>query len=143
MFNGQATHLILKSNDLQSTRNFYETILEIKPQTNSASYLTYSLGPFLLGFKLIEEQIKISCSSQNNSEILKSIYLQDNSIVHLGIEFKTQREIEYYFNLLKNKKYKNMSAQVFGGIKLGPYRFYVTDPNGYTLEFESWENCSD
>lgn len=126
MFKGNSDHIVLKIENFGHTRDFYERIVGLQPQTVLNKYITYQLGNFNLCFKEFND--------------LKSPGL---SVVHLGIEFKTRAEVDQYFKKFIESDYQLKPKEIIGGPKQGPYRFYVKDPSGYTLEFESWENCSD
>ncbi len=126
MYNPNINHIVLYCNEILSVRNFYETILDLKPKSISETYLTYQLGFFLLCFK--EKK-----SKTNYGE----------AIAHIGIEFSTREIVDEYFYKINKSGYLNTPINIIGGPGLGPYRFYVRDPSGYNLEFESWDECSD
>ena len=126
MFDGKTDHIVLYCNDILSVRNFYENILRLKPKTILENYITYELGFFLLCFK---EK--------------KSHIIYGEAIAHIGVEFPTRLAVDEHFSKIKKSNYLNAPSNIIGGPGLGPYRFYIKDPSGYTLEFESWDGCSD
>ena len=125
MFKGKTDHIVLACTSLDETRKFYEEILQIKPETVLPGYVTYPLGSFSVCFR-------------ERSDILNP----GASVMHIGLEFPLQSDVDRYRELLL--KIKDIDpGPILGGISMGPYRFYVKDPSGYTIEFESWENSSD
>lgn len=125
MFKGRSDHLVLSSNSISKTREFYEGILRIEPGTVQDHYITYDLNGFFLCFK----------QSSKNQNVGKAV-------THLGLDFERQDEVKEWFEKLKTHNL-DMSENLLGGPGKGPFRFYVKDPDGYTLEFETWEGSSD
>lgn len=126
MFKGRSDHIVLACKDIQKTREFYEITLNIPVRTVQPNYVTYDLGGFYLCFK----------ETTGVNDV-------GSAVVHLGIDFKSRNEVESYYEMLQTKNVSNLSSKITGGPGQGPYRFYVKDPDGYTLEFETWEGSSD
>lgn len=126
MFKGRSDHIVLASRNIQLTREFYEQIIGLAPGTVQANYVTYDFGGFLLCFK---ERSDLSDLGE--------------AVVHLGVDFPKKEDVDSYFGKFKGMNVKTISTCTIGGAGQGPYRFYIKDPDGYTLEFESWEGCSD
>ncbi len=125
MFKGRSDHLVLASNSITKTRNFYEETLKLEPGTVQDNYVTYELNGFYLCFKQVKKQQNFGLA-----------------VIHLGIDFKTQTEVKDWFDRLQNLNL-DISEKILGGIGKGPFRFYIKDPDGYTLEFETWEGASN
>ncbi len=66
-----------------------------------------------------------------------------SAVVHIGIDFSSRKEVESYYEMLNAKNVSNLSSKITGVLGQGPYRFYLKDPDGYTLEFETWEGSTD
>jgi extradiol dioxygenase family protein len=126
MFGGNCDHLVLKVENISAIRRFYEGVVGLEAVTVQDKYVTYKLGNFSICFKEFHGGSKA-----------------ENPIVHLGIEFKTRGDIDVYFKRVNDSSYSPKPSTIVGGPGEGPYRFYVNDPSGYTLEFESWEDASD
>jgi catechol 2,3-dioxygenase-like lactoylglutathione lyase family enzyme len=125
LFNGKADHIVFTVGDINKTREFYEGVIGLRPNTVSESYVTYELGAFALCFKEI-----------------KGVENVGHAVVHIGIDFPTRAEVDGYFAQIKASNYQAPPEKILGGVgETGPYRFYVKDPEGYTLEFESSEGC--
>ncbi len=126
MFQGSSDHIVLACNSLAEIRDFYENMLGLVPGTVLAGYITYPVGTFSINFK-------------------ETPGLQDVSaaVVHIGVEFKTRGEVDRYFSKINESTYTSKPSKILGGPGQGPYRFYVKDPCGYTLEIETWEGSSD
>ena len=122
----ELTHIVFNTSQISKTADFWENILGLKNCTNSKNLLQYKISKFLLMFRYSEK-----CPAD---------YSQ--TIAHLGIEFLSKAEVDTQYEKLKKKFNLNISKPI-GGLKQGPYRFYIKDPNGITLEFETWEGCSD
>lgn len=117
------THIILKTNSLDETKEYYENFLGIK--NHSRVGFAVKVGSFIIGFEYVDTEIDIT----------------NNPIEHIGILLDSREEVDRIYEKL-NKGGRSTSAKV-GGPGEGPYRFYTKDPNGYNLEFETWDNASD
>ena len=106
------THVILKTDKIEDTKNFYETHLNLKNRGQSPSFLSFKFGEFILGF--------------NEDPTFKEGHSQ--SIGHLGLEFSTKEEVDELFQYFKDI-FPNTEKPI-GGMGKGPYRFYVKDPHG-------------
>lgn len=126
MFKGKSDHIVLACKSIKEIRYFYEQIISLVPNTIQDHYVTYNLGPFTICFKEIEG--------------LKEV---GSAVVHLGIDFPLREDVDQFRDLILKSNYTIKPSEIFGGPGKGPYRFYLKDPAGYTLEFESWEGCSD
>lgn len=126
MFKGKSDHIVLACSNLAATRSFYEGVIGIVPDTVLDDYITYNLGGFFLCFK----------ASLGGPEF-------GIAVKHVGIEFPLRTDVDLFFEKLRESDYPPVSESIVGGSGKGPYRFYVKDPSGYTLEFESWEGCSN
>ena len=117
------THIILKTNSLEETREYYEKFLGIKNHARIGFAL--KVGSFVIGFEHVDSEIDIT----------------SNSIEHIGILLDSREEVDRIYEKL-NKEGRSTSLKI-GGPGQGPYRFYTKDPNGYNLEFETWDAASD
>ena len=119
-------HIVFYTSKISETKKFWEKILQLKNYiVDNKNLLQYRIGEFMIMF------------SYTKAEIPKSY---THIISHLGVEFPTRKCVDFQYQNLKKKL--DISKPI-GGLKKGPYRFYIKDPNGINLEFESWENCSD
>ena len=125
MKSAELTHIVFHTSKISETAAFYENIVGLKNYVvTDKEVLQYRFGKFMVIF------INAKKTPEDYSHI----------IAHLGIEFPTRKDVDAQYERLKNKL--NIPEPV-GGLKQGPYRFYIKDPNGIPLEFETWENCSD
>ena len=122
----EINHIILKTSNINETKKFYESRFKIKNREGGVpGYVTFKFGEFVLGF----------------SEDPSFSKAHAQSIGHLGLEVPTKKEVDSIYNHIKEID-SNVSKQR-GGMGQGPYRFYVNDPNGYTLEIGTWDGASD
>jgi catechol-2,3-dioxygenase len=126
MFIGKSDHIVLACKNIKEIRSFYEQIILLIPNRQLENYVTYTLGSFTLCFKEIESLGDVG-----------------SAVVHIGINFPTRADIDKYHQLILDSSYQLQPSEIFGGPGKGPYRFYLKDPAGYNLEFESWDGCSD
>ena len=108
------THIILKTNSLDETREYYENFLGIKNHARTG--FAVKVGSFIIGFEHVDREVDIS----------------NNPIEHIGILLGSREEVDQIYEKL-NKEGRSTSSQI-GGPGQGPYRFYSKDPNGYNLE---------
>lgn len=121
----ELTHIVFYTSKLSETAAFWENILGLTNHiTTNKNLLQYKFGQFMVMFANAEK------APEDYSRI----------IAHLGIEFLTKKDVDAQYERLKDKL--NIPSPI-GGWKKGPYRFYIKDPNGIPLEFETWEGCSD
>jgi len=126
MFKGKSDHIVLACRNIKEIRSFYEQVISLVPNTILDHYVTYDLGPVTLCFKEIEGLGDVG-----------------SAIVHIGIDFPSRKDVDQFRDLIQKSSYSNKPSEILGGPGKGPYRFYIKDPAGYNLEFESWEDCSD
>lgn len=125
MKSAELTHIIFYTSKLSETAAFWENILGLKNHiVTNKNRLQYKFGKFMVMF--------------NNAEKPRNDY--SDIIAHLGIEFPAKKDVDVQYEKLKDKL--NIPKPI-GGLGKGPYRFYIKDPNGIPLEFETWEDCSD
>ena len=125
MKSAKLTHIIFHTSKISETAAFWENILELKNHIHTnENLLQYKFGNFMVMFNNVKE------SPEDYSQI----------IAHLGIEFPTKKDVDAQYERLKDKL--NIPKPI-GGFGKGPYRFYIKDPNGIPLEFETWEDGSD
>ena len=125
MKSAELTHIIFYTSKLSETAAFWENILGLTNHiTTNKNRLQYRFGKFMMMFA--------------HTEKTRSDY--SDVIAHLSIEFPTKKDVDTQYERLKDKL---DIPKPIGGWKKGPYRFYIKDPNGIPLEFETWEGCSD
>jgi len=122
---GKLTHIVFKTAKIGETQNFWESILLQENRSQQENYLSYEVGSFIVNFL---EDIN------NRGEF-------SNIISHIGLEFSTIQDIDIEFKRV-SETLPNINNPV-GGAGKGPYRFYITDPNGIKIELETWDGSSD
>ena len=130
------THLVLYVKDVAVTCNFYVGTLgcAARRYTPDERFLSLSVGDFTLNFYGLKP-----------GEAPPDGY--SRGVAHLGLELPTRVDVQQFFGRLAD-------FSRFGGRQRplqtvtdldtsqtpGPYRFYVRDPDGYTLELHTWED---
>lgn len=134
----RCTHLVLYVNDLSATRDFYIRLLGL-PERRYApeeDFLSVAAGEFILNFY-----------GPKLRESLGAGYSQ--GVAHLGLEAPTRSVVEEHFSHLRQTPFPPLASDMQPletSVALrtrqapGPYRFYVRDPDGYTVEIHSWED---
>jgi catechol 2,3-dioxygenase-like lactoylglutathione lyase family enzyme len=117
MFKGNLTHIVLKTNKMNETLRFYESKFEIKNHARKG--IAFKFLSFVLAFEESEDGVS------------------GDSVSHIGILYDSKFEVDELY-----ARFDNPSSLV-GGMGEGPFRFYVKDPNGYTLEIETFDGASD
>lgn len=135
------THLVLYVQDLSLTYDFYVRLLEL-PERRYApeeDFLSVAAGAFILNFY-----------GPKLREPLEAGYSQ--GVGHLGLDAATRSAVEGYFSHLQRACHQPLASDMQPLETLhelrsrqtpGPYRFYVRDPDGYTLEIHSWEGVDE
>ena len=116
------THVILYTAKLSETKHFWNNVLGLKNISPSGDNPSYKIGEFTVTFSYLEK------APENYSQI----------IGHFGFEFPSKADIDEHYQRLKN----NFNLTIPGPFK-DPYRFYVKDPNGIPIEFETWEGSTN
>jgi len=134
MSKGKCTHIVLRARDLNSTRKFYVDILRCKERRfdDSEGFLSILMGDFIINFYVFKDKMKIPPS-------------YSMGIAHIGFELETRDEVLCFFKILKGSPYRvdRDEKKLSESYKTGPFRFYVQDPDGYTIEIHSWEGVSE
>ena len=121
----ELNHIVFHTSKIPETANFWENVLGLENNiTHNENLLQYICGKFLVMF--------------SHSEKAPKDFSQ--AIGHLGIEFPSKKNVDEQYERLKKKL---DIPKPIGGWGKGPYRFYIKDPNGISIEFETWEGCSD
>jgi catechol 2,3-dioxygenase-like lactoylglutathione lyase family enzyme len=120
------THIVLYVEDVNATHHFYTERLGCSLRRFSANekFLSIAVGNFVINFDG-------SCP-----DLIKG-YQQ--GIAHLGFEVETRATVDYYAERLKSSK----SFWDKRNALHGPYRFYVSDPDGYTIEIHTWNGVKE
>lgn len=137
----QCTHVVLYVKDLQTTHDFYVCILACPARRYAPEedFLSISVGGFIVNFY-----------GPNLSPTLAAGYSQ--GVCHLGFELATRAEVERYFARLQVTSYLPLASnkqplETLAHLRVrqtpGPYRFYVLDPDGYTVEIHTWEGVEE
>lgn len=133
------THLVLYVKNVSVTRDFYVQLLGCleRRYAPEEDFLSVAVGDFILNFygsKLYEP--------------LEKGYSQ--GVAHVGLELPTRRDVQAFFARLgdrqpfgSGRRPLRSVADLAASQTPGPYRFYVHDPDGYTLELHSWEGADD
>ncbi len=120
------THMVIKTAAMEETRKFWESVLLCKNgAADEENYLRYDVGSFTVMF---DESKK---AERNLLHV----------IGHVGFEFESKSHIDSEFERIS--QLVSGIKKPIGGMKQGPYRFYIDDPNGIKIEFETWEGSSD
>lgn len=133
------THVVLYVKDLQATYDFYVRILccPVRRYAPEEDFLSISVGGFIVNFY--------------GPELSPSLFDgYSQGICHLGFEVSTRSAVERYFTQLQGVSYTPLASgkrpletleQLRARQTPGPYRFYVLDPDGYTVEIHTWEGA--
>ena len=113
------THIVFNTGKQTETSQFWENVFEVSNRSNQKDFLSYDINGFIVN----EIKLKIG-------------------VGHLGVELASTKDVDNEFKRLSGILNKTINEPE-GGPGKGPYRFYIEDPNGITIEFESWEGCSD
>ena len=133
------THLVLYVRDVAVTRDFYVDTLGCAARRYAPDerFLSVAVGGFILNFY----GFKPGGAPPDG---------YSSGVAHLSLELPTRLDVQRFFGRLAN-------LPRFGGGQRplqtvtdletsrtpGPYRFYVRDPDGYTLELHTWEGLED
>lgn len=120
-------HMVLKVRSYEKAKAFYCGLLKLEDHSQEARFLSLRFASFTLNF-------------------VEDLDFQDawaKGVGHIGLEFETRKAVDAFHKLLSESNQSQRVSKISGGASQGPYRFYITDPHGYCLEFESWEGCSD
>lgn len=138
----KCTHFVLYTSNLALSHTFYADILQCDIRAfDPSKILSVGLGGFIVNFQPTKE-------------------LQAKRVVnHLGLEVPTQNAVNEWFKFLRanNVPMHLSKAQTIDHQELevatleqlqknqgmGPYRFYICDPDGYTLEIHTWEGIEE
>ena len=136
------THLVLYVQELSLTYDFYVRLLGL-PERHYApeeDFLSVAAGDFILNFY-----------GPKLHGPLEAGYSQ--GVGHLGLDAATRSAVERYFSRLRRTPFSPLASNVLEPLETlyelrsrqtpGPYRFYVCDPDGYTLEIHSWEGVDE
>lgn len=135
------THLVLYVKDLSATHDFYGRLLEL-PERHCApeeDFLSVAAGAFILNFY-----------GPKLHEALEAGYSQ--GVGHLGLDAATRAAVEGYFSRLQQACHQPLASdrqpletlhELRSRQTPGPYRFYVRDPDGYTVEIHTWEGVDE
>ena len=108
MKSAELTHIVFNTSNISKTADFWGNILGLKNYANKKDLLQYKISKFLLMFSYSKK------CPEDYSQIIR----------HLGIEFSSKAEVDTQYERLKKKFNLNISKPI-GGLKKGPYRFYI------------------
>ena len=126
MKSAKLTHIEFYTSNVSKTVHFWENILGLKNRFKRGDRLNYTINELMIIFQYSEKGLKDF----------------SQAVGHLGIEFSSKAEVDAQYKRLQKNSERNI-PKPFGGLKQGPYRFYLKDPNGISIEFGTWEGCSD
>jgi catechol 2,3-dioxygenase-like lactoylglutathione lyase family enzyme len=120
------THLALYVQNIDATRHFYIDNLGciVRRFSSEEKFLSISIGDFIINFDG-------SCSG------LAGGYNQ--GVAHLGFELETRTMVDSYAEHFRLSD----SFDDRRNVAHGPYRFYVQDPDGYTIEIHTWDGIEE
>ena len=133
------THLVLYVKDVSVTRDFYVQTLGCleRRYAPGEDFLSVAVGDFILNFY-----------GSKLHGMLPDGYAQ--GVAHVGLELPTRRDVQACFERLgdrqpfgSGRRPLRSVAELAASQTPGPYRFYVKDPDGYTLELHSWEGVDE
>jgi catechol 2,3-dioxygenase-like lactoylglutathione lyase family enzyme len=117
------THFVLFVKDVEATRHFYidESGCVLRCFSSEEKFLSIAVRDFTINFYGV-------------SSGLAEGYSQ--GLAHVGFEVETRAIVDDYakqFQRFDSFQDKRNAAH-------GPYRFYVCDPDGCTLELHTWQD---
>ncbi len=133
------THLVLYVKDVAVTRDFYVGTLgcAARRYTPDERFLSVSVGDFTLNFY----GLKPGAATPDG---------YSSGVAHLGLELPTRLDVRQFFGRLADLSRFGSGQSLLQTITdleasqtPGPYRFYVRDPDGYTLELHTWEGLEN
>ncbi len=133
------THLVLYAKDVAVTRAFYVVALGCAARRHAPGerFLSVAVGDFILNFYGFVP-----------GEAPPDGY--SKGVAHLGLELPSRAEVQNFFGRLADLSRLGSRQQPLRTLTdletsqtPGPYRFYVRDPDGYTLELHTWEGVED
>jgi catechol 2,3-dioxygenase-like lactoylglutathione lyase family enzyme len=122
------THIALYVKNVEVTHRFYTECLgcALRRFSSDEGFLSIAVGRFIINFYQISDK-----------ELL--IKNDARGIAHLGFEVETRAIVDSYaeqFQLSHSFCDKRKTTY-------GPYRFYVNDPDGYTVEIHTWDGVKE
>jgi catechol 2,3-dioxygenase-like lactoylglutathione lyase family enzyme len=122
----KCTHIVLYVKDIEVTRHFYNDVLGcvLRRFSHDEKILSVAVGTFIINFYLMTDSF-----SEGHTR----------GIAHLGFEVETRATVDAYaeqFQFSDGFRDKRNAIQ-------GPYRFYVNDPDGYTIEIYTWDGIEE
>ena len=133
------THLVLYVKDVAVTRGFYVGTLGCAARRYAPDerFLSVSVGSFILNFYGLKP-----------GEAPPDGY--SSGVAHLGLELPAQLDVRRFFDRLVDFSRLGSGQSLLQTVAAletsqtsGPYRFYVRDPDGYTLELHTWEGLEE
>lgn len=124
-------HLSLPCNDLEATKKFYVEDLEMTEGRSSSNWLDINLFQHQITFVLSDKHWMNSPSYKLDSGVLP--------MFHFGVilEFKDWKEL---YKKASSRFDNLIPKKTFLKDKLGEHHsFFIKDPNGYTIEFKTFE----
>lgn len=133
------THLVLYAKDVAVTRDFYVATLGYAARRYAPDerFLSVSVGGFILNFY----GLKPGKAPPDG---------YSGGVAHLGLELPTRLDVRQFFGRLADfprfgsrQRLLQTVTDLETSQTPGPYRFYVRDPDGYTLELHTWEGVEE
>ncbi len=121
------THLVLYVQNIDATRRFYIERLGciLRRFSSEENSLSINVGDFIVNFY------------GTSANKLAEGYSQ--GVAHVGLEVKTRDAVDFFAKHFQSSAgFDDRRNAVHG-----PYRFYIRDPDGYTLEIHSWEGVEE
>jgi catechol 2,3-dioxygenase-like lactoylglutathione lyase family enzyme len=122
------THIALYIKDVEATRRFYTERLgcALRRFSSNEGFLSVAVGRLAMNFYQISAR-----------ETFDEHYTR--GIAHLGFELETRAAVDVcaeQFQLFD--RFRDKRNAVYG-----PYRFYIDDPDGYTIEIHTWQGVKE
>lgn len=132
MNNQSKFHLSIPCKDVLATRKFYENTLGLKIGRNTYSWFDLNLYGHQITFTY-DENAKMTTRSYSFDEITIPTF-------HFGIIVDREHWNELV-RKFENEEFFAIGATNFLEAKKGHHKsFFIRDPNGYFIEFKSFEN---
>ncbi|MHA1668252.1 MAG: hypothetical protein ACTSUR_06295 [Candidatus Heimdallarchaeaceae archaeon] len=110
----------LKTNDLSSTRYFYEKVMKFPIALEQSNCIIFSIGKYgYWGF----------CQTDTIIEKAEQICLT--------VVVRTRKEVDNWYNFLISRNIKSSKAPEYNS-KYQIYNCFFTEPNGYVLEIQAF-----
>jgi catechol 2,3-dioxygenase-like lactoylglutathione lyase family enzyme len=119
------THFVLYVKNLAATRHFYvdELGCVLRRFSREEKFLSIAVGNFIINF-------------DSKHQVDEGYTL---GIAHVGFEVENKDAVDTFADYFESRAtFRDKRNTAYG-----PYRFYVYDPDGYTIEIHTWEGVEE